>query len=337
MRVLFILKSGCGYGHWSHKSSGLYNSAAACAAMLQDEGIPSKVVEVIDNNCIDREVHLFSPTHVIIEALWVVPEKFAVLSRLHPKVKWIVRVHSKIPFLANEGIAVGWLLRYGQYPNTFISFNDPGTQQDFTELTHHERPVLFLPNFYVEPSRRRWVVKSEILNVACLGAVRPLKNHLIQAIAAIKCADAIKRVLHFHINSERVEMAGESIIKNLRALFDAHRCRHVLVEHPWMDHDDMLKFIAGMDAGMQVSLSETFNITAADMVYCEVPTVLSAEIPWASRLSIASPSDANDIADKLVRALNWPWLNVARNRSNLLAYSRESRKWWRRELEQVNS
>ena len=85
MRVLFILKSGCGYGHWSHKSSGLFNSASACAQMLEDDGIPSKVVEVVDNNCIDREVHKFRPTHVIIEALWVVPEKFSVLSKLHPK------------------------------------------------------------------------------------------------------------------------------------------------------------------------------------------------------------------------------------------------------------
>ena len=336
MRVLFILKSGCGYGHWSHKSSGLFNSASACAQMLEDDGIPSKVVEVVDNNCIDREVHKFRPTHVIIEALWVVPEKFSVLSKLHPKVKWIIRVHSKIPFLANEGMAVDWLLRYGQYRNVFIAFNDHGTQQDFYRLTKCERPVLFLPNYYIRPQARRYPHNPTMLNVACLGAIRPLKNQLIQAIAAIEAADEMKKILHFHINADRVEMAGSSILKNLRALFSAHRCPHVLVEHPWMDHDEMLRLISKMDVGMQVSLSETFCIMAADFVFSSVPVVLSNEIPWASSWCVAATSDAVDIAEKTLRAARWPWLNVNRNRAHLVNYSRDSQKWWLKELEMVN-
>src|SRR6516165_3286534 len=98
-RILFILKHrGFGaYGCWNysdnggHLSSGLYNSVRFVVDMLNDNDIEAKMVDVIDNNCIDREVTKFKPTHVIIEAFWVVPEKFDILRPLHPKVKWIVR------------------------------------------------------------------------------------------------------------------------------------------------------------------------------------------------------------------------------------------------------
>jgi hypothetical protein len=77
--------------------------------MLVANGVDSTIIEVIDNNGIDREVTKYKPTHVIIEALWVIPSKFEILTKLHPNVKWIIRLHSEIPFLANEGIAMEWM------------------------------------------------------------------------------------------------------------------------------------------------------------------------------------------------------------------------------------
>lgn len=111
-RVLFICKKGNVYNHYGYPSSGLRNSATFVVNMLRGNGIPAKFVEVADNNGIDREVAAYRPTHVIIEALWVVPSKFAVLQRLHPRVHWTVRINSEIPFLANEGSAMEWILGY---------------------------------------------------------------------------------------------------------------------------------------------------------------------------------------------------------------------------------
>jgi len=109
-----------------------------------------------------------------------------------------------------------------------------------------------------------------------------------------------------------------------------------LVEHPWLDHDEMLGLIATMDVGMQVSLSETFNIMAADFVYSQVPIVASTEIPWASNICTADAADSGDIADKIKRAVTWSGFNVQRNRANLAAYCKDSRRWWLRELGMVN-
>jgi len=115
IRVLFILKRKQDYYGTEIQiglSTGLYNSAVYIDLMLKSENIISKIVVVEDNNSIDKEVFDFKPTHVIIEALWVVPEKFKILSKLHPTVKWIVRLHSQIPFISLEGVAMKWISKY---------------------------------------------------------------------------------------------------------------------------------------------------------------------------------------------------------------------------------
>jgi len=128
-KVLFILKRREDYNSAIHNhqglSTGLYNSASFMNNMLNDNGVQSKMVVVIDNNCIDREVTAYRPTHVIIEALWVTPSKFAVLQKLHPGVKWIIRLHSEMPFMAGEGMAMDWLGDYADFANVYIGVNAP--------------------------------------------------------------------------------------------------------------------------------------------------------------------------------------------------------------------
>ena len=76
-KVLFILKRREDYNAVEHSpqglSTGLYNSASFMKNMLVNAGIDAELEVAIDNNDIDRLVTLHKPTHVIIEALWVVP------------------------------------------------------------------------------------------------------------------------------------------------------------------------------------------------------------------------------------------------------------------------
>jgi len=124
-RILFILKERNSYSaHYTPgRTSGLYNSAKFSADVLREAGFAVKLVEVVDNNSIDHEVAEFHPDIVIIEALWVVPEKFVVLQGLYPHVKWIIRIHSEAAFLAQEGTAIAWLSAYPLYPNVFVAVN----------------------------------------------------------------------------------------------------------------------------------------------------------------------------------------------------------------------
>src|SRR2546430_15216682 len=113
MQVLFICrKSDYHFGSpYNQKATGLKQSAGYCRDVLNLNGIPAEMVIVNDNNDIDREVTKYKPAWVIIEALWVVPEKFEVLKRLHPDVRWVIRLHSELPFIAFEGPAMDWVNR----------------------------------------------------------------------------------------------------------------------------------------------------------------------------------------------------------------------------------
>jgi hypothetical protein len=287
------------------------NSVRFVVDMLAGEGIEVKQVEVVDNNCIHREVAKFKPTHVFIEALWVVPEKFDVLHALNPEVNWIIRGHSEIPFLAVEGIAMDWCIRYVGKPNVYLASNSDISVRDlkiairaaYSDWTEEEvdAKVVALPNFY--PVRRRRPVdklQDEYVDVCCFGAIRPLKNQLIQALAAIEYADRKGRTLRFHVNGTRCEQGGQNVQRNLRALF--LHSKHQLIEHGWMHHSEFLECLQGMDLGMQVSFSETFNIVAADMAVTGLPIVTSSEIPWSTEWCQAEPTNSKDIVNKMMRA-----------------------------------
>jgi len=273
-------------------SSGLLNSAGFVVDMLNRNGIDSKLVDVVDNNCIDREVTQYKPTHVIIEALWVVPEKFKILTKLHPKVKWIIRLHSNIPFLSNEGIAFKWLSEYIKYKNVYLGSNTRQTVDALEEMLNTK--VFYLPNYYTIKERKHKDSNSRFLDIGCFGAIRPLKNQLIQAVAAIEYANENDKILRFHMNGDRIEGRGEPVLENIKALFAANP-KHELILHPWLNHKEFLDLVSKMDLGMQVSFSETFNIVAADFVNCNVPVVVSPEIEWVSAIFKCPPTEKKKI------------------------------------------
>lgn len=331
-KVLFILKKRKIYENTPVVKtihSGLYNSANFVNKMLNEYGVDSTLVQVVDNNDIDREVNKYNPTDVIIEALWVVPEKFDVLHKLHPKVNWIIRLHSEMPFISNEGIAIEWLFEYdkmGERNNLVIAAN---TQKMFHDLKSVGiKNIILLPNYY--PVGHNKLVPHDHtphINIGCFGAIRPMKNQLIQAVAAIDFGNQLNKTVHFHINADRIEK-GETALKNIRALFDNQK-RHKLIEHPWYDHIEFVHLIRKMDVGLQVSFNETFNIVGADFAANNVPLVGSKEISWLSCFYKAYPTDSKDIVEKLKfayknRNLNLQWLN----KIGLRATSRKARKIW---------
>jgi hypothetical protein len=340
-RLLFVCKRRHSYHEsWGYPldiplSSGLQNSIDFVVDMLNGIGIEAKMVEVVDNNCIDREVALYRPTHVFIEAFWVVPEKFDVLMALHPRVRWIVRDHSETPFLANEGIAMEWIAGYLSR-GVEISCNSRRAFKELKVVAHaygaNDHLVTHLPNYYPAPghdsARPRPQAEARHVNIGCFGAIRPLKNQLMQAIAAMAFADNINLGLKFHINASRIEGKGEPILKNLRALFAGSK-RHELVENAWMQRDDFLCVLQHMDIALQVSLTETFNIVSADAVTCAVPVVVSPEVDWLGAYAMASPHSAASITKALWELWNGPSEHrLFRQRQDLSRFLAASEATW---------
>lgn len=348
-RVLFIVKCrGTSYEKMDDSvlindntktyclSSGLFNSANFVNKMLTRKGIDSKIVQVVDNNCIDREVHQYKPTHVIIEALWVVPEKFNILRKLHPNVKWIIRLHSEMPFLSNEGNAMNWILEYIKQPNILIAPNTKKMTKDIKTIVsaaygdYLADKIIYLPNYYEFETvkRKRNLGTFYTINIGCFGSIRPLKNQLIQAVAAIEFAKQYNLKLRFHINSGRIEH-GNNALKNIKELFDKLPKEHFeLVEHGWLPHDKFLSLVRQMDVCLQVSFSETQNIVTCDAVSQFVPVVVSKEIFWTSCLFKADTTSVNDIVRKIRRALWWDEIGAYFNYLGLKGYNKASEKIW---------
>ncbi|NPD67284.1 glycosyltransferase family 1 protein [Lichenicola cladoniae] len=336
-RILFVLKSREAAWGYSAGSSGLSNSVRFVVDMLSQRGIEAKSVEVADNNAIDAAVTAYRPTHVIVEAFWVVPEKFDVLKTLHPTVRWLVRDHSETPFLANEGIAFGWTIEYLRR-GVEVMCNSPRARADMRDVAAAcglpESLITYGPNFYPCPAARFIVpkpVNREAIDIGCFGAVRPLKNHMAQAIAAIAFADAARVKLRFHVNATRIEGNGDPILKNLRSLFDATP-RYSLIEHDWMSHHDFLEVIRQIDVSMQVSFTETFNIVAADAVAMSVPVLASPELPWLGAYAHALPTSTASMARSLMAIWNESHAEqnarLHRQRHELIGYSQRSEDVW---------
>jgi hypothetical protein len=304
-RILFVLKLSQKKSIYSYGSFGLHNSATFVSNRLNKLGYQAKVVSVVDNNAIDKAICEFNPHVVCIEALWVVPEKFYELNKAHPNIKWVIRVHSKAPFLAMEGMAFEWLNRYKIVNNEIgknnlkISCNNLTFNSEINDVKDYQS--IHLPNIYdpnIRPFNSSYDYSKNHVDIGCFGALRPLKNQLLQAISAISFVNSINKLLNFHINSTRQEQKGENVLRNLRALFDGSK--HTLIEHDWYPHKEFAtKVIPLMDIGMQVSLSESFNIVTADFVNASVPIVVSEDVDWMPQSARVNANSSEEMVRKL--------------------------------------
>lgn len=344
-RVLFICKKRNAAYDNSGRAVGLYTSCKFIENALTFYGVDSKVVLVNDNNDIDREVTKYKPTHVFIEALWVVPEKFKVLIPLHPTVQWYVRIHSQVPFLALEGVSIEWLRSYHElskeYPQLHVASNSKEFETAFREAYHI--PVEHFPNIYFPHTYPKnhghdsiwdWdedCGSKKFLNIGCFGAIRPMKNQLNQALAAMAFGNQIGKRIRFHINGDRVEQFGDPVRKNIENAFTD--TPHQLIHHPWRQHDEFIKLVKKMDIGMQVSFSETFNIVAADFVWNDIPVVGSPEITWLSCLYKANPNRIESMISKLYIAYYGRYIGLQTlNLLDLNQYNTDSIDIWLEKL-----
>ena len=294
---LFIHKAKHSYDgpSGSAPSSGVRSSVSFVVDMLQSQGINAVLAEAVDGDSIDALVTKYRPRRVVLEALWVTPEKLAELLKLHPGVhQWTVRAHSEIPFLAQEGCAVDWLTRIGHL-GVEVAFNSAQTVEDWRVLGRS----VWLPNYYPLRSPRMTEPSGDDFHIGCFGAIRPLKNQLIQALAAIKFARYMNRHLVFHMNGSRIEQFGESNLKNIRSAIYHGGAK--LEMHPWLPHTEFLELVAQMDICLAVSLSESYCIVAADAVSMGVPLVGSSAISWLPRRSRARVDSVEDIFQAMDR------------------------------------
>lgn len=328
MKILFLLKKNLIYGSYNSviAKSGLLNSAQITSNQLEKHLKVKTDIEIcVDGNEVDKFVARHKPHCVIIEALWVTPKKMRELSKLHPRVVFVVLVHSETPFLAGEGNAVEWIRKYNDIETVYPCFNSRTTYEQFKALGV---VTWYLPNIYHDVSRINVNERqSGVMNIGCFGAIRPFKNQLIQGMAALVFAEKHKKILHFHMNTTRTEQGGESVLKNLISLFEGSK--HRLVEHGWKERHKFLDLVSKMDIGMQVSFTESFNIVSADFVHENIPIVVSKTIHWMPERAMVDCEDVKDMIDGMEYAYHYRRRSATRNIAALTTYNKESLKAWK--------
>lgn len=335
MKFLFILKDRS-YNSDNSKSYGLSNSAWQVAAYLESLGHECKMVSVVDANCIDKEMFIYQPDVVVIEALWVMPAKLNELIELprYANIQWVVRIHSDIGFLSAETLASTMVDGYIELnkSNLYISTNSKEFNRYYSAALDYD--FYFLPNIITteknKPPRKPY---SQRIDIACFGALRILKNQCFQALCAMSAADQLNKKLYFHITTTSAEntvnVKPNPVLTNLETMFK--NSEHELVIHHWMSHEDFEQLISTMDLGLQLSFTESFNIVTADFVNMGVPILVSDAVYWMPWFYKTSTTDYRKVVRKIkqfYRLRNCNLLRIPPRRA-LRKYNRNAERAWR--------
>ena len=225
-----------------------------------------------------------SITHAVVEALWISTATLEALLTRFPHVHWIVRSHSEVGFLQADPGAVQFIREQLLLAEGHVNLSIAANSRRLTDFlrTVYDARVLCLPNLYAmeRVARKRDVPHDGcVLKVSSFGALRPQKNHATAAAAALMIARERGVRLEFYMNSNRNE-GGGPIVNAVQGFFSGLRWAE-LREVPWCSWPAFRRVVADMDLALQVSTTESFNLTTADAVAEGVPAVVTDSIEWA--------------------------------------------------------
>ena len=318
------------YSYSGNASSGLYNSAKFIVDALIAVGEQAEVA-FASIDTIEQVIGGSGATHVFIEGLWIPPEILKIIAASQSSRQWHVRVHSEIPFLASENIAMGWIAQYIRDGISVVANAGRVHQQiqwlasQLVDKDSAKKLTPLLPNCYpTEFLKISLQPNPHALNIGCFGAFRPLKNHLQQAFLALRYAQYVGKPLRYHINFKPGQENMADYI-NVAAIIAA--TGQELVLHHWSDRDTFLQVLGEMDLLLQVSMSETFNIVAADATLAGIPILVSDEITWAYPVH-GNPHDIDDALKKLKLIMQSKTFFIQQNREGLKRHTKHALEEW---------
>jgi hypothetical protein len=247
-------------------------------------------------------------THAVIEAIWVNLLSMEYLMQRLPNIQFVVRCHSQVGFIQVEAGAVATMRELLHLQESTLNFRFAANSSVFCDWikSSYHASCLYLPNLYdfsrVDTKHVTQPFNGKLVRIASFGALRLLKNHSTAAAAAQLIARSRNCDLEFYLNVNRVEH-GKGILDCIRNMYKDLRWAK-LIEVPWEDWPTFRRTVAHMDLCLQISFTETFNITTADATAELVPSVVSDCIEWLPDNWKASADNANEVA-KVGNSLLW--------------------------------
>jgi hypothetical protein len=295
------------FAAWCRSSCvGLNVAGFATAEVLRDAGVDVTVFPVRHNidlvHAIDEynETHDERLTHVVISAPWLTVYDLKSLLYGFPDIHFAILSHSNVGFLQADPEGVRLLRQYHELSKGFTNLSVGGNSERFAEWMNcaygengeSDCDIVHLPNLYPIWNACSTTWDFGPLKIGAFGAVRPYKNFMTAAGAALVLQRWLNVPVEFHMSAggEIDDMVAPAIAQ----IFEGTDV--TLVVHPWRYWDDFINLIGDMDLLMQPSYTESFNMITADGILRGVPSVVSTAIRWAPNCWKADSDDAMDVA-----------------------------------------
>jgi glycosyltransferase involved in cell wall biosynthesis len=283
----------------------------------------------------DRQSALYAHhvpvTHIVIAALWIATNDIKRLVMQYTDIEFAIISHSNIGFLQADPNAIK-LLREGAQlaqacPNFHIAANSDKLKEWWVPT--YSTPMLTLPNMYPFTSVRHkpsW--SGGILRIGCFGALRPQKNVVTAAAAALEVGTRLRcQLLEFWTSGRRVEGGANTVAQAIQEMYVGVP-RAELKTNDWESWPEFLDTVGAMDLLMQPSYTESFNMVTADGIARGVASVIGEAIDWAPRNWMASTDSAADIANRSIALLHDPGA-VEAGVNALIRHNNEALLNWR--------
>jgi hypothetical protein len=288
---------------------GLGVSALNTAKVLRANNIVTDVWPIMGTKTIADRIKAapVRPTHIVIGAPWLPTLDLQVLVHGNPDIHFAIVCHSNVGFLSADPQAITNFRQMLDLEQGALNTTAGGNSKRFCGWIQNSygRPCTWLPNLYFLEStmpvyRRPW--SGGTLNIGSFGAVRPLKNTLSAAGAALELHNDFHVPVNFYISVGRIE-GGSTVVRSLDAM-----CGKVpgftLVKEEWYQWPQFRQIIRRMDVLMQPSYTESFNMVTADGAAECIPSVVSDAIDWAPNDWKTEVDDTRSIARTARNLLN---------------------------------
>ncbi len=327
-RVGLFYKNFAAHAGISHIGLGV--AAQKNAEYLNDRGYDAVVVPAKNNVDVVEAIRKYGFTHVVISAPWLSALDVDTMVRHFKSVQFAIISHSNIGFLQADPGALKLLRQYVLISNDVDNLSVGGNSEIFADWFSkvYDTEKLLLPNLYeVRMSEKPRCDCSDVLKIGTFGAIRPQKNVMTSAAAAMLLGKMTGRFVEFNVSTGREDGGGNVILNAIRQMM-IQVPNVELVERHWSDWREFKRVVRDMDILFQMSYTESFNMVTADGIAEGVPSVTSDAIVWVPNEWRAQSDNVFDIAKVAYRLLEHREKEVKRGQMALQEHNEKGLKYW---------
>lgn len=333
MKIGLFYKNFSAHAGISHIGLGV--SALKNAEYLNKHGYDARVYAAKHNIDVVEAIRKHELTHVVIAAPWLSAVDVDTMVRHFKHVQFAIISHSNIGFLQADPGALKMLRQYALIAEEVSNLRVGGNSFIFANWFQevYGSPLLALPNLYTfdeKPTERHRC--DDVIRIGSFGAIRPQKNVMTSAAAAVLLARRIGRQVEFHVSTGREDGGGSVILNAVRQMLTQVKGIE-LVERHWSDWREFKRIVRSMDILFQVSYTESFNMVTADGVNEGVPTVTSDAIVWVPKDWMAHADDVYSVLSVAERLLTHREEEAEKGRKALHHHNQIGFQFWKEFLQ----